>query len=90
MVTPVALETIGWKYYLVFMTISFLILPVIYFAYPETMGRSLEELEMMFVEGDSIRSIVKESLKPLDAGSLLPKHVREKSAEVDEVEYKAH
>ncbi|KAF2703295.1 hypothetical protein K504DRAFT_508210 [Pleomassaria siparia CBS 279.74] len=85
MVTPVALETIGWKYYLVFMTISFLILPVIYFAYPETMGRSLEELEMMFVEGDSIRSIVKESLKPLDAGSLLPKHVREKSAEVDEM-----
>jgi hypothetical protein len=34
------------------------------------MGRSLEELEMMFVEGKSIRGIVKESRKPLTSGGL--------------------
>jgi hypothetical protein len=42
--------------------------PVVWFAYPETMGRSLEELEMMFAEGKSIRGIVKESRKPLTVG----------------------
>jgi hypothetical protein len=88
MVTPVAIDTIGWKYYLLFMIISVIIVPVVYFAYPETMGRSLEELEMMFVEGDSIRGIVKDSLKPLAGGSLLPKHIVEKANNVDEMEYK--
>jgi hypothetical protein len=68
MVTPVAIETIGWKYYLVFLIISAIIVPVVWFAYPETMGRSLEELEMMFAEGKSIRGIVKESRKPLTGG----------------------
>jgi hypothetical protein len=70
MVTPVAIETIGWKYYLVFLIISAIIVPVVWFGYPETMGRSLEELEMMFVEGKSIRGIVKESRKPLTSGGL--------------------
>ncbi|KAH9863019.1 hypothetical protein IAQ61_009294 [Plenodomus lingam] len=67
MVTPVAIETIAWKYYLVFLLISALIVPVVWFAYPETMGRSLEELEMMFVEGHGIRDIVRESRKPIAA-----------------------
>lgn len=88
MVTPVAIETIGWQYYLVFLIISAIIVPVVYFAYPETMGRSLEELEMMFTEGKNIREIVKESRKPLN-GSLGLKHRREKSKEVDEDEYAA-
>ena len=69
MVTPVAIETIGWKYYLVFLIISAIILPIVYFLYPETMGRSLEELEMMFTEGKSIRAIVRNSTKPLRARS---------------------
>jgi hypothetical protein len=88
MVTPVAIDTIGWKYYLLFMIISIIIVPIVYFTYPETMGRSLEELEMMFVEGESIRGIVKDSLRPLNGGSLMPKHVVEKANEADEMEYK--
>jgi hypothetical protein len=60
--------------------------PVVYFGYPETMGRSLEELEMMFSEGKSIRSIVQESRKPLN-GSLMPADVAEKGKDIDEEEY---
>ena len=86
MVTPVAIETIGWKYYLVFLCISATIIPVVWFFYPETMGRSLEELETMFSEGKSIPSIVRESRKPL-TGSLLPEGYREKNAKVEEDEY---
>ncbi|KZM18616.1 uncharacterized protein EKO05_0000673 [Ascochyta rabiei] len=68
MATPVAIETIGWKYYLVFLIISAIIVPVVYFLYPETMGRSLEELEMMFSSGRSITGIVRESRRPLTGG----------------------
>lgn len=61
-------------------------MPVVYFYYPETMGRSLEELEMMFTESDSIRGIVKESKKPLN-GSLLPDSALEKGEKVNKDEY---
>jgi len=88
MVTPVAIETIGWQYYLVFLIISAIIVPVVWFGYPETMGRSLEELEMMFSESRSIRSIVKESRKPLTGGLGLERSVKEKG-DVDEDEYVA-
>lgn len=71
MVTPVAIETIGWKYYLVFLIISAIIVPVVWLLYPETMGRSLEELEMMFTESDSIRDIVAESRRPPKEGLLV-------------------
>lgn len=43
-------------------------MPVVYVYYPETMGRSLEELETMFSEGESIHGIVRESRKSLKAG----------------------
>jgi hypothetical protein len=87
MVTPVAIETIGWKYYLVFLIISALILPVVYFGYPETMGRSLEELEMMFTEGKSIPAIVKMSRQPLTGGLGMDEHLSEKAKNADEVEW---
>ncbi|EMD85135.1 hypothetical protein COCC4DRAFT_28578 [Bipolaris maydis ATCC 48331] len=77
MVTPVAIETIGWRYYLVFLSVSASIVPIIYFLYPETMGRSLEELEMMFQESGSILSLVRESRKPI-VGSLVPEYIMEK------------
>jgi hypothetical protein len=86
MVTPVAIETIGWQYYLVFLVISAIIVPVVYFFYPETMGRSLEELEMMFSEGNSITSIVKESRKPLNR-PLYQEDVTEKASHIDKDEY---
>lgn len=47
------------------------------------MGRSLEELEMMFAEGRSVRSIVKESRKPL-SGSLGLGDIKEKDKTVEE------
>ena len=88
MVTPVAIETIGWKYYLVFLIISAIIVPIVFLFYPETMGRSLEELETMFSSGKSIPGIVRESLKPHNA-TLSPAHTMEKgeSGSVDEDEY---
>jgi hypothetical protein len=87
MVTPVAIDTIGWEYYLVFLIISSIIVPIVYFFYPETMGRSLEELEMMFTESKSIPAIVRMSRKPLEGGLMPDDYKMEKGEKGVEEEY---
>lgn len=47
-VNPIALEAIGWKYYIVFAVILVVITVTIYFTYPETRGHSLEEMQVIF------------------------------------------
>ena len=49
-VTPVAFADIGWKYFLVYMSMNAAAIPFIYFFYPETGGRSLEEIDESFAE----------------------------------------
>jgi hypothetical protein len=48
MVTPVAFNGIGYNTYTVFACINAFIVPVVYFFYPETAGRSLEEMDEIF------------------------------------------
>ncbi|KAJ5499835.1 Major facilitator superfamily domain general substrate transporter [Penicillium expansum] len=47
-VNPVAFTAIGWKYYCVFLGCLVVFLGLIYFLFPETKGRSLEEVAMIF------------------------------------------
>lgn len=61
MVTPIAIRTIGWKYYLVYACIGATIPIVVFLYFPETKGRTLEELDIMFKQIPSIREIVKVS-----------------------------
>lgn len=51
MVTPIMIANIGWATYLVFAIINACFLPVIFFFYPETQGRSLEEIDIIFAKG---------------------------------------
>ncbi|KAL5119745.1 hypothetical protein ACEQ8H_002351 [Pleosporales sp. CAS-2024a] len=51
MITPVLITSIGWGTYLFFAVLNALFLPVIYFFYPETCGRSLEEIDLIFAKG---------------------------------------
>ncbi|ORY59264.1 hexose transporter [Pseudomassariella vexata] len=45
---PIGIENIGWKYYIVFCVFLSLMLPVVYFTFPETKGHSLEEIAVIF------------------------------------------
>lgn len=53
-VTPTAFANIGWKYFLVFFALNALFVPTIYFFFPETSGRSLEEIDQIFESSTSI------------------------------------
>ncbi|KAK4633941.1 Lactose permease [Fulvia fulva] len=50
-VNPIALDNIGWKYYIVFMVIIVLYGITAFFTYPETRGHSLEQIAHIF-DGD--------------------------------------
>lgn len=50
MITPVCFESIGPFTYTIFAAINFLIIPVLYVFYPETRGRSLEEMDLIFTK----------------------------------------
>jgi hypothetical protein len=51
MITPVMINNIGWATYLVFAILNAIFFPIIYFLYPETAGRSLEEIDLIFAKG---------------------------------------
>ncbi|PGH20721.1 hypothetical protein AJ80_03481 [Polytolypa hystricis UAMH7299] len=59
MITPVAFESIKYKTYIIFAVINAFIVPVVYFFYPETAYRSLEEMDTIFRNTDSVFSAVR-------------------------------
>lgn len=59
MVTPVALNSIHWQYYIVYAVIAACIPVTVYFLFPETMGRNLEEIDLMFRQSPSMWATVK-------------------------------
>ncbi|KAK4249445.1 sugar transporter STL1 [Corynascus novoguineensis] len=51
MVTPIMIDNIGWGTYLFFACVNGCFVPIIYFFYPETARRSLEEIDIIFAKG---------------------------------------
>ena len=48
---PPGLNTIAWKTYFIFGSFNFAAFLHVYFMYPETVGRTLEEVEELFDQG---------------------------------------
>ncbi|GAO19192.1 hypothetical protein UVI_02063620 [Ustilaginoidea virens] len=53
-VTPVGFNTIGSRFYVVFAMLNAAIVPTVYLFFPETSGRSLEEIDDIFTRSKSI------------------------------------
>ncbi|CAK7217162.1 hypothetical protein SEUCBS140593_003111 [Sporothrix eucalyptigena] len=68
-VTPVGFDNLGWKYYLVYMSISTFAAVFFYLMCPETKNRALEDIDEFFLRADTIwepRKIAK--TLPYDSG----------------------
>lgn len=50
---PVAMEALEWKYYIVWIVMLCVWLVLVYFLFPETAGRTLEEVSQIF-DGDQV------------------------------------
>lgn len=59
MITPVIINRLQWKAYLIFMCLNFSFVPLVYFCYPETANLTLEEIDFIFA--DHTKSTVKVS-----------------------------
>ncbi|KAK6725250.1 hypothetical protein SNK04_004055 [Fusarium graminearum] len=46
--SPIALAEVGWKYYILFVLTNALCALIFFFVYPETRGKSLEEIDEIF------------------------------------------
>lgn len=47
-IAPIALHTIEWRFYFVFIGVLTVTIPIIYFYFPETKGHMLEEIAEIF------------------------------------------
>lgn len=56
-ITPISISNIGWKTYMVFFVLNLWIAAMVWLFYPETSGRSLEEIDYMYM-GDCDRLLV--------------------------------
>ena len=44
-ITPIGIDNIGWRFWIVWTIFNAVFMPVIYFLYPETANRTLEDLD---------------------------------------------
>lgn len=51
MITPVIINRLQWKAYLIFMCTNLLFVPIVYFFYPETSNLRLEDIDLVFSQG---------------------------------------
>ncbi|EAU39003.1 conserved hypothetical protein [Aspergillus terreus NIH2624] len=87
MITPVALNTIGWRYYIVYAVISACIPITVYFFYPETMNRNLEALNGVFRDAPTPWHIVAMARK-LPQGDVMDADVqRTEKPDIEQKEY---
>lgn len=84
-VTPVAFADIGWKYFIVYCCLNAAFVPTVYFFFPETAGRSLEEIDQIFEASTSIFDAVPVA-KKLPKRHLSEFLQEEKKAEISHVE----
>ncbi|KAK9856576.1 Major facilitator superfamily domain [Penicillium brevicompactum] len=81
MITPVAFANIGYKTYIIFAVINAFIFPFVYFFFPETHYRSLEEMDAIFKKSTNVFNAVtisiKEPFRYDKHGELKPEYLEE-------------
>ncbi|KAI1331975.1 general substrate transporter [Xylariaceae sp. FL0255] len=53
-ITPIGINLIAWRFYIIWTVFNFAFIPIVYFLYPETADRSLEDIDRYFIENRNI------------------------------------
>jgi MFS family permease len=61
---PIAIASISWRYFLVFLVLDCIYVVIVYFYYPETKGKTLEEIAGIF--GDKVALTMEEAEKEVE------------------------
>ncbi|KAL4950159.1 general substrate transporter [Aspergillus filifer] len=81
MITPVSFTNIGYRTYVIFAVINAFMFPVVYFCFPETRYRSLEEMDAIFKKShgiwDAVQHSIKEPYRYDKHGNLKPEYIEE-------------
>ena len=59
MITPVAFNNLGWRTYIMFAVFNAVGVPIYWYCFPESKGRSLEEIDLIFSTSRNVREAVK-------------------------------
>ena len=47
-ITPIGIQSLHWKFYIIWTVLNASFVPIVYLLYPETAGRTLEDLDRIF------------------------------------------
>lgn len=53
-ITPIGIDNLQWKFYIIWTIFNFCFIPAVYLFYPETADRTLEDIDRLFREGVGI------------------------------------
>lgn len=72
--TSVGIRNLGYRFYIIFAVLNVFFIPIVYFLYPETANRTLEDLDDYFDRDSSHKTIIrigdkvaKQHQRPLEA-----------------------
>lgn len=71
-ITPISLDRIGYRTYIIFAVLNTAWLPFIYFFFPETKGLELEDVDRLFMKGDEARMGLEVGMR----GSTVSEHAK--------------
>lgn len=75
-VSPHAMQNIGYRYYIVYACINLFTFVMVYFFYPETQGRTLEEIDDVFIQSSNVLQPVKVEKQMARNGLALAERIR--------------
>ena len=83
---PTAFATIGWKFYLVFIILTFIGGVVIWFYYPDTRHMPLEELAALFGDEDEVAVYQAEIVVDHNTHAIVDLHGEKRGSTTSQVE----
>ncbi|GBE83371.1 sugar transporter STL1 [Sparassis latifolia] len=82
-ITPVAIDNIRWKTYIIFGVFNVVFFPIVYYFYPETKGKTLEQIDLLFSGPKVLIDISQAELLEMQ-GKHIEMAVKARKVDVDE------